>query len=38
MMQVIDDNGAMQGLIGIHQQDQPGSTGFSYSLHRWLYP
>lgn len=38
MMQVIDDNGVMQGLVGIHQQDEPGSTGFSYSINYWLYP
>ncbi|GAB3916730.1 hypothetical protein [Mucilaginibacter boryungensis] len=38
MMQVIDDNGVMQGLVGIHEQDQPGSVGFSYSINYWLYP
>lgn len=38
MMEVIDDNGDMQGLIGIHEQDQPGSAGFGYSINYWLYP
>jgi hypothetical protein len=38
MMQVIDDDGEIQGLVGIHEQDQPGSIGFNYSIHRWLFP
>jgi hypothetical protein len=38
MMQIIDDNGVMQGLVGIHEQDQPGSVGFDYSIHEWLFP
>jgi hypothetical protein len=38
MMQIIDDNGAMQGLVGIHEQDEPGSVGFGYSINYWMYP
>jgi HAE1 family hydrophobic/amphiphilic exporter-1 len=34
--QIIDDSGEMRGMVLVHQQDQPGSIGFSYSLEEWL--
>jgi hypothetical protein len=34
--QIIDDSGEMRGMVLVHQQDQPGSVGFSYSLEEWL--
>jgi hypothetical protein len=30
--QIIDDNGAMRGFVGIEQQDEPGSPGYQYQL------
>ncbi|GAB3916719.1 hypothetical protein GCM10028826_33540 [Mucilaginibacter boryungensis] len=32
MMQIIDDNGNMRGMVGIEEQDQAGSIGYQYQL------
>lgn len=37
MRQVINSAGNFRGLIGIEQQDQPGSAGFQYQLKDWLF-